>query len=54
MNMKDMAEILEEIRELIEGYVDIRDGESGPLPNNAMSATQLIDETLARMREGGQ
>ena len=38
--------VLSEIRELIGDYVDIRDGYSGPLPNNAMRAQQLIDETL--------
>jgi hypothetical protein len=39
---------LEDVRELIDGYVDIVDGseETGPLPNDAMKAQQIIDEAL--------
>ena len=39
---------LEDVRELIDGYVDICDGseETGPLPNDAMKAQQIIDEAL--------
>jgi len=39
---------LEDVRELIDGYVDIADGseETGPLPNDAMRAVQIIDEAL--------
>lgn len=46
----DLLEALEEVRELIDGYVDIRDGESGPLPNDAMRAQQVIDAVLAKAR----
>jgi hypothetical protein len=39
---------LNEVRELIEGYVDVRDGDYGvPEPNDAMRAVQRIDEALA-------
>lgn len=40
--------VLEDVRELIEGYEDILDGseETGPIPNKAMRAVQLIDEAL--------
>jgi len=37
---------LEEVRELIDGYVDVKDGDNGPVANNAMRAVQLIDEAL--------
>lgn len=38
---------LEEVRDLIDGYVDVRDGADGPLPNDAMRAQQVIDEALS-------
>jgi len=44
-----LVEVLREIRELIDDYVDIKDGEGGPMPNNAMRATQLISEALRRV-----
>lgn len=42
--------VIEDVRELIVGYMDIVDGgvETGPLPNKAMRAVHLIDEALAR------
>ncbi len=40
-------EALEEVRELIDGYVDVIDGDYGqPAANKAMRAVQLIDEAL--------
>ena len=42
-----ILDTLHEVRDLIEGYVDIKDGISGPVANDAMKATQLIDELLA-------
>lgn len=45
--IEKLRDALEEVRELIDGYVDIRDGENGPLPNNAMLAQQIIDEALS-------
>ena len=47
--LSDLIEVLREIRELIDDYVDIKDGEGGPMPNNAMRATQLISEALRRV-----
>ena len=44
--IKHLRATLEEVRELIEGYVDVRDGPQGPLPNDAMRAQQAIDEAL--------
>ena len=37
-----------DVSELIDGYVDICDGdeETGPRPNDAMKAQQIIDEAL--------
>lgn len=46
-----LTEKLLEIRELIEGYVDVRDcGAMGQQPNHAMRAQQLIDEAIAVAR----
>lgn len=42
--------LLEEAAELIQGYVDVRDGDDGPLPNSAMLAAGKIDEALGRLR----
>jgi len=41
---------LADVRELIDGYVDICDGdeETGPRPNDAMKAQQIIDEALGK------
>lgn len=39
---------LDEVQELIGGYVDIRDGDNGPMPNDAMRAVQVIDAALMR------
>jgi hypothetical protein len=43
-----LEDVLYNVRELIDGYVDVVDGdyESGPLPNNAMRAVQIIDEVM--------
>jgi hypothetical protein len=42
-----LVETLREVRELIDGYVDVRDGGAlGQLPNDAMRAQQLIDRAL--------
>jgi hypothetical protein len=38
---------LYEVRDLIEGYVDVVDGDYGiPAPNKAMKAVQIIDDVL--------
>lgn len=37
---------LAEIDGLIDGEVDVRDGEDGPRPNTAMSIRQIIDQVL--------
>jgi hypothetical protein len=40
---------LEDVRELIEGYVDVVDGDYGqPRPNKAMRAVRVIDAALWR------
>jgi hypothetical protein len=39
--------VLSDIRDLIDGYVDVTDGDYGvPKANKAMRAVQLIDEAL--------
>ena len=42
----ELETTLAEIRWMIEGYVDVKDGAQGPIPNNAMLAVRLIDEAL--------
>lgn len=41
-----LVNALTEVRELIDGYVDVNDGDGGPVANNAMRATAIIDEAL--------
>jgi len=42
-----LREALGDVRELIEGYVDVSDGDYGvPEANKAMRAVQRIDEVL--------
>ena len=50
--MTALRETLLEIRELLDGYVDTRDGGAlGPLPNDAMRAQQLLDKLLASLEQ---
>ena len=45
--IEELRYALEDVRELIDGYVDIVDGPEGKqLPNAAMRAMQLIDVVL--------
>ena len=45
--IQQLKDVLEEVRELIEGYMDVQDRDYGiPKPNKAMRAVQLIDEAL--------
>jgi len=47
-----LADALEEIREFLDGYVDIVDGDDGqPKPNMAMRVTMMIDAALAAQGE---
>jgi hypothetical protein len=48
-----LVDKLTEARDYIDGYVDVRDAEGQPVPNNAMRAAQLIDEAL-RLLKGQQ
>ena len=42
-----LRQALIEVRELIEGYVDVNDGSDGtPVANNAMRAVQIIDDVV--------
>ena len=51
MQIRDLRFALMDVRELIDGYVDIVDGPEGTqLPNDAMRAMQLIDEALGNGR----
>ena len=43
----NLKSVLHEVRDLIEGYVDVIDGDYGvPAPNKAMKAVQIIDDIL--------
>jgi hypothetical protein len=43
----ELEEALSDVRDLIEGYVDVNDGADGaPIANRAMRAVQLIDQTI--------
>jgi hypothetical protein len=45
----ELLEALYEVRELIEGYVDVKDGDYGvPVPNNAMRAMRVIDAAIEK------
>lgn len=42
---------LREVRDLLDGYVDVTDGDYGqPAPNKAMQAQQAIDDALGTER----
>lgn len=45
---KDMLEALEEVREAIEGRVDIVDGDSGPGPNWAMRLMRTVEAAIVK------
>lgn len=45
----DLRDTLVAVNDRIDGYVDVVDGdEDGPRPNNAMLASEEIDNALAR------
>jgi hypothetical protein len=45
--MQKLLETLREVRELIDGYQDVKDGPEGqPIPNDAMKAVQLLDAAI--------
>ena len=43
--------ILAEIRDFIEGYSDVVDGQDGPRPNTAMNLLRELDAMVARLNE---
>lgn len=47
----DMLDLLEEVREFLDNYIDVLDGDDGqPRPNRAMSLDSEIARVLARVR----
>jgi 3-methyladenine DNA glycosylase/8-oxoguanine DNA glycosylase len=45
----DLESALEEVRDKIDGYQDVKDGDYGvPVANDAMKAVQAIDEVIRR------
>lgn len=53
MKVPELLAVLEEIRELIDGYIDVKDGDHGPVPNNAMKAAQMLDATVHDVQKKG-
>jgi hypothetical protein len=50
----DLVDAIEEAIELLEGYVDVRDGVEGrPLPNDAMRAVQLLQGVVDKVKRRG-
>lgn len=45
----DLLQACKEVRDLIDGYIDIKDGLAGqPTPNDAMRAATLLDLVIRR------
>lgn len=44
--MSDLRELLEDIEEFLEPFVDVRDGSDGPRPNKAISLQQRVHDAL--------
>jgi hypothetical protein len=45
-----MLALLEEVAEFLDPYVDVRDGEDGPLPNKAMLLKAEVDIEIDRLK----
>lgn len=45
-----MRGLLIEVSEFLDPYVDVRDGEDGPLPNKAMTLKAEVDAEIRRMQ----
>lgn len=53
-NALPMYELLNDLRDLLDDYSDVVDGDDGqPRPNRAMSALAEVDRLLAKI-DGGQ
>jgi hypothetical protein len=48
-----MLALLEEVSDFLDHYVDVRDGEDGPLPNKAMTLKAEVDLEIEHMRLAG-
>lgn len=53
MKVPELLAVLEEVRELIDGYIDVKDGDHGPVPNNAMKAAQMLESTVNDVQKVG-
>jgi hypothetical protein len=42
-----VVNLLDDVKEFLDNYVDVVDGDDGPRPNRAMSLTSEIDRVLA-------
>jgi hypothetical protein len=48
--MNQTIALLEEVAEFLEPYVDVRDGEDGPLPNKAMNLLGEVEREIERLK----
>lgn len=54
MNQEAILVLLEEIRDTLDNYSDVRDGEDGqPRANSAMSMMREVDDALLRIATHG-
>jgi hypothetical protein len=51
MNSDSLIGLLQEVAEFLDPYVDVRDGEDGPLPNKAMSLLQSVEDEIERLKK---
>ncbi len=53
MDRQEVIALLADVIEALDNYSDVDDDEDGqPIPNWAMSLTQRIEETVARLERG--
>lgn len=45
-----LVEALEQVKEDLDGFVDVEDGNDGPVPNWAMRIVSDVDRVLAKAR----
>jgi hypothetical protein len=51
MSLERTIDLLEEVAEFLEPYIDVRDGSDGPLPNKAMTLSAEVNGEIARLKQ---
>ena len=46
--------LLREVAEFLENHCDVVDGESGPLPNTAMTLLRDVENLIAKLKESNE